>query len=141
MRVNFAIVSLFNAEHEVDTSTLEVVTLFFIILAIKIEIPCRHLEAVKKIGGNIFWLDTWVDDVTHLLHFEFIVSAHLHKALLEQHLLVEESLITGHDLKALWDTLVAIANDDNEEVVLGELRAFIHLHAVVIVKATLESVL
>ena len=81
VRVDLTIVTLLDAEHEVDAATLEN-------LLLNAEVPGCDLEAMKQIGRNLVLGDFLVHDVTHLLHLKLVVFAKLHEALLEQLLLI-----------------------------------------------------
>ena len=81
VRVDFTIVTLLDAEHEVDAAPLEN-------LLLNAEVPGGHLEAMKQIGRNLILREILVHDVTHLFHLELLVLAKLHEALLEELLLI-----------------------------------------------------
>ena len=87
MRVNFSIVTLLDTEHKVDAAALEIVTLVIIIVK-EVEVPCGDLEAMKEVRGDILRLDILIYNVTHLLHLELRVATHIHKAFLEEDLLI-----------------------------------------------------
>lgn len=56
VRVNLTIVSMFNSEHDVHATALQVVVL-------EAQVPSRHLPQVKNIFRDVFFLDTTIHDI------------------------------------------------------------------------------
>ena len=81
MGVDLAVVTLLDAEHEVDSATSEQILL-------NTEVPSRNLETMQDVGRNVTLFDLWVHDVLHLLHLELVVTIYVHKAFLKEHLLI-----------------------------------------------------
>ena len=88
MRVDFTIVSVLDAEHEVDTSTTQVVSL-------DAKVPSCDLKAVQNIAGNLFRVNTLVHDITHIAHLEFFFTIELHETFLEEDFLIKEAFFTS----------------------------------------------
>ena len=88
MRVDFTIVSVFDAEHEVDTSTAQVVRL-------DAKVPSCDLKAVQNIAGNLFRVNTFVHDITQVTHLEVFVTIELHETFLEEYFLIEKTFFTS----------------------------------------------
>lgn len=76
MRVDFAIISLLNTEHEIYASALQE-------LLIYAKVPRRDLKAMKEVAGDFFRWHTFVHDVMHTFHLKLIITIKVHKALLE----------------------------------------------------------
>ena len=64
MGVNFSIVSMLDAEANVDTSSLQHVV-------IETYIPSSDLKDMQKIAGHVLVVDLLVHDFSERLHFEF----------------------------------------------------------------------
>ena len=130
MRVNFSIVALLDAEHEVDPPSLKN-------LVGDAEIPRRALEAVKYVARVLFKGHVLVHDIPHVLHFKVAVPVRVHKALLEKNLLVKEAFLAGKLLETWLEVVVAIDDYDDQEVVLGEVSFWVDFEAVVVVETSL----
>lgn len=133
VRVDFTIVALFDTEHKVDTSTFQYIRLVMLVFVVEIEVPCSHLEAMKKVGGEVLFLHAFIAYIAHVLHLKLLVAVHFHEAFLEELLFIKEALFACQLFKTLRNALIAIADDDHEEVILCELGLLVHLHAVVVV--------
>ena len=48
---------------------------------------------MKKVTRYLFGRNSFVHDITHVFHLEFIVSVSFHEAFLEQNFLVKEAFI------------------------------------------------
>jgi len=125
MGVDLTVVTLLDAEHEVDSATSEHILL-------NTEVPCRNLETMQDVGWNVTFFDLWVHDILHLLHLEIVVTIDIHKAFLKENLLIEESFVSSQSLKAVRYTLVSITNYHHKEVIFGELCLWINLQAIVV---------
>ena len=88
MRVDFTIVSVLDAEHEVDTSTAQVVSL-------NAKVPSCNLKAVQNIAGNLFGVNTFVHDITQVAHLEVFVTIQFHEAFLEEYFLIKKAFFTS----------------------------------------------
>ena len=91
---------------------------------------------MQNVTWHLFDIHTLVHDVAHVDHFEFFVTVKFHEALLEEDLLVKETFLAGQGFQALRDVVVAVSNDNDQEVILGEVSVFsVGLQGVVVVQA------
>ena len=124
---------MLHAEHKVDAASAQVVRL-------DSEVPRRDLEAVEDVAGHLVGVDALVHDVTYVHHLELLVTIELHEALLEKDFLVEETLLTSQCFEALWDIVIAISDNNDQEVVLREVLVLrVCLKRIVVVEATSQS--
>jgi hypothetical protein len=126
VRVDFSIVSLLDAETEVDSAPFQDVTF-------DSKIPCRHLKNVQNIGWHSLRLDALIHDIPHLLHSPHAFSIWLHESLLEEHFLVQILPFPRHCFEGLWDFIVSIDDDAHHKVIFGELVLLVKLQAIVVV--------
>ena len=84
MRINFAVVSVFDTKHEIDSSSFEDVIL-------DAKIPRSHLKAVQQILWDLVWANPRIHNVLYVSHFPYIVSIGLHESFLEQDFFVKKS--------------------------------------------------
>jgi len=126
VRVDFTVIALLDAEHEVDPAPLEQGL-------VDAEVPRSALEAMQKIGWHSFGVHFWVAHISHVLHLELLVTIQVHKALLEEDLFIQEALVSGQLLETVWDAVITITDDHDEEIVLSELSVFVELQAIVVV--------
>ena len=88
VRVNLAIISLFNTEHEVYSMAPE-------LLIFNAKVPGRHLEAVQDIARGLFFRHFLVHDVFHLFHGVVLVFVDVHEPFLEENLFIQKALLTS----------------------------------------------
>ena len=69
------------------------------------------------------------------------VVCKVHKSLLEEDLFIKKAFVARENFQAFRDTIVTIANDNNQEIVLGELGSVVKFESVVVVKAAAQRVL
>ena len=117
--VDLAIITLFDAEHEVDTSS-------FKHIGVDPEVPRRNLEAMQQVSWMLFSGNIWIHDVADILHLKFIVAVDLHKILLEENLLIKELLLSRQNFKACRNLVISVTNYYDKEVVLGKVRLWIY---------------
>jgi len=134
VRVDLAVIAMLDAEHKVNSAALQK-------RIFNAEVPSRALEAMQKIAGNLFLGNAFLHDVTNVLHLKLAVAVHIHESLLEESFLVKESFIAGSLLETFWDSVVSIANHNDEEIVLCEVRFRVNFEAIVVVKQALKSCL
>ena len=113
VRVDLAIVSLLDGEHQIDSSSFQ--DIFFYA-----EVPGGHLENVEHVGRDVCCFHIGVHDVADILHLEVAISVLGHEALLDHDLLVKELLFSGELLERLRDLLITINNHEDQEVVFSE---------------------
>ena len=88
MRVDLAIISLLNTEHEVYAMAPE-------LLIFNAKVPGRHLEAVQDIAWSLLFRHFLVHDVFHLFHCIVLVFVDVHEPFLEENLFVEKALLAS----------------------------------------------
>jgi len=88
VRVDFSVISLLYAEHEVDTATAQDIRL-------DTKIPSRNLEAMENVCGNFIERYIFIHDITHIFHLKLVVTVRLHEALLKEYFLIKEAFITS----------------------------------------------
>ena len=133
MRVDLSIVPMLDTEGEINPPALQNIL-------INTKIPCRHLEAMKDVIWDLILWYTFMHDIFEVSHFPVTITVLLHKAFLEKHLFVEEMFLPGDFLEALWDFIVTITNEADEEVILAKIVFLINLHRVVVMQKTRKSV-
>ena len=131
--VDLSIVALLDAEHEVDSATLQN-------LVLDTEVPRRALETMQEVRWDVGFWHALVHYVTHLLHLEIAIAVRIHEPLLEEHLLVKEAFVASQLLELRLQVLVAIDDDTDEEVVLRKVRLGVDFQTIVVVKAACQSI-
>jgi len=134
MCVDFTLVTLLNAKEEVNPVLLQV-DIF------QTEVPGRDLEHVEQVLRQVLRWDVVVHNVVHVLHLVFAISIFFHEASPHKNLLVKEILFSRKLLKTFGDVIVAIADEEDAEVVLRKLGLRVHAHCVVVVNNATESAL
>ena len=132
MRVDLSLVTLFNRKEKVHPPLVQ-------ILLLQPEVPRRHLENVQQVLGQVFRWNAVVHNVVHGLHLVVAISILFHEASAHELLLIKEALVSRELLEALRDVVVAIADEEDAEVVLRELGLRVHAHSVVVVDDATES--
>lgn len=133
VRINFAIVPLLDAEHEINTSS-------FKDFRVNSKIPSCALKAMENISGDFIIFDVIVHNISHGLHLEIVVTIRVHEALLEQNFFVKETFLTCHEFETRRNTIVTINDDDDQEIIFGEIRLWVQFESVVVMNTTLECV-
>jgi len=77
VRVDFTVITLLDAEHEVDPASLEQGLVYA-------KVPRCALKAMQKVVWHILGIHLWVTHISHVLHLELLVTIQVHKALLEE---------------------------------------------------------
>ena len=88
MRVDLAIISLLNTEHEVYAMAPK-------LLIFNAKVPGRHLEAVQDVAGGLLLRHLLVHDVFHLFHCIVLVFVDVHEPFLKENLFVEEAFFAS----------------------------------------------
>lgn len=132
MRVDFTVIALLDTEHEVDPAPLEQGL-------VNAEVPRCALEAMQKVGRHSLGVHFWVTHISHVLHLELLVAIQVHKALLKEDFFVQEAFVSSQFLETVWDAVITITDDHDEEVVLSELSVLVELQAIVVVEATSQG--
>ena len=76
VRVDLTIVTLFNAEHEVNAAALQDLILYT-------EVPSSSLETVQNVGWDLILRYSWVHDLRKLFHGKLLVLVDVHEAFLK----------------------------------------------------------
>lgn len=135
VRVDLTIISVLDAEHEIDSTTSQVVSL-------DTEVPSRDLETVQKIAGNLIRINALVHDITHVAHLKVLVTIQLHETFLEEDFFIEEAFLASQRLHADRNIVVSISDHDHQEIILRKALVYrVCLQAVVIVKTASQSCL
>ncbi len=100
VRINFAIISLFNSKDKVDSSRLQNIVC-------QSKIPSLDLEHVNNIHK---WFNTRVHNISHIFHLKFPISIFCHKSFLLKYFQVKKILICCIFFKRLRDIIKAITD-------------------------------
>jgi len=132
MRVDFTIVPVLARKHQMDTAALEHIFS-------QADIPSGDLPDVEDVLRYLVLFAVHnVFEISELVLWA--IGSHLlgHELLLDKHLFVEEALASGEFLERVWDPVVTIADDADEEVILIEpIGLLLNSKAVVVVDQTL----
>ena len=131
--IDLSIISMLDAEHKVDSAAFKEVFS-------ETKVPRRDLEAMKHVGRDLVLMNTFVHYVSHIAHLEFLIAVQLHKALLKQNFLIEETFFTSQRLHAGWNVIVTIGDHGNQKIILREISVLgVGFQTIIVVKATLDG--
>ena len=100
------------------------------------DIPCGHLENVKQILWDVFWLDWLIHDVFYGLESEFSFTTYLHQSFIKEQLLVQKAFVTSKFFEFIWDTVVTIGDDEYEEIIFRQVEIWVSPEAVIVMDQT-----
>lgn len=131
MTVDLTIISLLEAKHEIDSSSLE-------LFLLQAEIPGADLEQVKavlweRISGKVL-----VHELIHSLHFPLATNL-FHVAVLSEIALIKEFMLDGIVLERLWYSVITITDYGDDDVLLTHAQVFIHVHGIVVLDNTFHG--
>ena len=118
VRINFSVISLFYAEHKVDSASFEH------ILG-ESKVPSCDLEAVQGVRRNFRRIYALYHDVTHVFHFPIAISICGHEPFLKENLFIQKFLLPSKLFETFWDPLIPITNCNYQKVIFVELVLFI----------------
>ena len=123
MTIDFTVISLFNSENEINSSTFEG-------LIIESEIPGANLEKMQDVLGYIF--DFLVHQLIHSLHLPLSISVLLHETLLFENFDIKELIFRCIFLERFWNPFISITNEHDNKILLTHFDVGIHVHSVIV---------
>ena len=88
MRVDLSIISVLDGKHDVHSAAFQDIIF-------KTEIPCRHLENVKDVFGDLVFWNIWVHYILERPHFVHAFFVLRHEILLNQYFFIKKAFVAS----------------------------------------------
>ena len=103
-------------------------------MVFKTEVPGAYLKKMDDVLRDVFLLDFLIHKLLHGFHGPHSFTLFLHKPLLFKYVYVKEICVCCILYKGLWDFVKAVADANNDKVMLLYLDVWVQAHYVIVLQ-------